>query len=308
MKLRCNHIQKQEVNIDRDLKHKRKMDEERVKQQDDIVRTLIRFMNEDLETISGSLSMSKDLAALEMLKEAIDIMLMQWEVVRNDIGVRQAAMLDDSFPAYKQLLNEKLSLCLQLAYTTTGNKAQMEKETMKVAHVAAEATSQTVITAKEELIDNLNASITDLRIKNDFLMSENQAANYRSQGMWIDVQARDAMIQETMTELESTKAELQSAKMKIKDLEKEVAAKDIIISQNQAMICDLQQAVTSLEKAVKVEKNKVEIYQLLLDQDVKYLNDNRLNDTLFAAGLHRNAPNKQYVCAKLYKTFAHEVR
>lgn len=45
--------------------------------QDDIIRTFIRNMNEDLETISGSLSMSKDLAALEMVKEAVDTMLMQ---------------------------------------------------------------------------------------------------------------------------------------------------------------------------------------------------------------------------------------
>ena len=55
--------------------------------------------------------------------------------------------------------------------------------------------------------------------------------------------------------------------------------------------------------ALKAEKNKVEIYQLLLDQDVKYLNDNRLNGALFEAGLHRNAPNKQYVRVNSRKTF-----
>jgi hypothetical protein len=254
MKLRCDHIQKQELKIDRDLKHKRKLDEERMADQDDIIRTLIRYMNEDLETISGSLSMSKDLAALEMLKEAVDTMLMQWEVVYKDFHIRQAAMLKDSFPAYKQLLNEKLNLYLQLAYATTGNKVLMEKETTKVTHVAAKAKSQSVIAAKEKLIDNLNASITDLRNKNHFLMSENLAANHLSQGMWTDVQTRDAMIKQTMTWLESTKAELQSAKKKITDLEKEVANKDIIISYGHRRINDLQQAVTSAENNVEEVK------------------------------------------------------
>jgi hypothetical protein len=246
MKLRCDHIEKQELNIDRDLKHKRKLDEERMTDQDDIVRTLIRYMNEDLETISGSLSMSKDLAALEMLKEAVDTMLMQWEVVYEDFHIRQAAMLKDSFPAYKQLFNEKLSLYLQLAYAT-GNKVLMEKETTKVTHVAAKAKSQSVIAAKEKLIDNLNASVTDLRNKNYFLMSENQAANHLSQGMWTGIQTRDAMINQAMTGLESTMAELQSVKKKITDLEKEVANKDIIISNGHGRINDLQQAVTSAE-------------------------------------------------------------
>ena len=247
MKLRCHHIQKQELNIDRDVKHKRKMDEERMKDQDEIVRTLIRYINEDLETISGSLSMSKDLTALGMLKEAVDTMLMQWEVVYEDFHNCQAAMLKDSFAAYKQLLNEKLDLYLQLAYAATGNQVLMERETMKAAHVAVEAKSQSVITAKEVLIDNLNANITDLRNKNNYLMSENQAANHLSQGMWTDVQARDAMIVETRTGLESTKAELQSAKKKITDLEKEIASKDIMISDGRRKINDLQLAVTSAE-------------------------------------------------------------
>jgi uncharacterized protein (DUF3084 family) len=254
MKLRCDHIQKQELNIERDLKHKRKLDEERMTDQNDIVRTLIRYMNEDLETISGSLSTSKDLAALEMLKEAVDTMLMQWEVVYEDFRIRQAAMLKYSFPAYKQLLNEKLSLYLRLACATTDNKVLMEKETMKVTHVAAEAKSQSVIGAKEELIGNLNASITDLRNKNNFLMSENQAANHLSQGMWTDVQIRDAMIKQTMTGLESTKAELQSAKKKITDLEKAAANKDIIISSGHRKINDLQQAVTSAENNMEEVK------------------------------------------------------
>jgi hypothetical protein len=130
MMIHCDHIQKQELNIDRDLKHQRKLDEERIKEQDGIVRTLVRYMNEDLETISGSLSTPKDLKALGMLKEAVEIMLMQWKVVHEDFHLRQASVLDDSFPAYKQLLNEKLSLYFQFACATTGNKALLEKETI----------------------------------------------------------------------------------------------------------------------------------------------------------------------------------
>ena len=68
MKFRCDYIQKQQFNFDRGLMQKRKLDEERIVEQDSVVRTLIRYMNEDLETISGSLSMPRDLTPLEMLK------------------------------------------------------------------------------------------------------------------------------------------------------------------------------------------------------------------------------------------------
>jgi len=130
MMLHCDRIQKQELNMDRDLKHQRKLDEDRIKDQDGIVRTLIRYMNEDLGTISGSINMPKDLTALENLKEAVEILLMQWEVVQDDFHIRQAAMLENSFPAYKQLVNEKFDVYFRLACATAGNMAVMEKETM----------------------------------------------------------------------------------------------------------------------------------------------------------------------------------
>lgn len=258
MMLHCDHIQKQEFNIDRGLKHQRKLDEERIKEQDGIVRTLVRYMKEDLETISGSLNTAKDLKALGMLKEAVEIMFMQWEVVYDDFHTRQAAMLDDSFPTYKQLLNEKLNLYFQFAYATTGNKALLEKEAMKVAHVAAEAKSQSVIAVKEELIGKLNANITDLRNTINFLMLEDQAANHHSHGMLTNIQAWVATIVERMTAIETTNAELQSVKMKIKDLQKAVADNRVVMSQNQRRICELQQAIISTEDNRNMAKERSE--------------------------------------------------
>lgn len=50
-----------------------------------------------------------------------------------------------------------------------------------------------------------------------------------------------------------------------------------------------------LVKSMENMTNENGIYRALVEQDVQFLNDNRINGTLFEAGLHRNAPKNGYV-------------
>ncbi len=335
MMLHCDRIQKQELNMDRDLKHQRKLDEDRIKDQDGIVRTLIRYMNEDLGTISGSINMPKDLTALENLKEAVEILLMQWEVVQDDFHIRQAAMLENSFPAYKQLVNEKFDVYFRLACATAGNMAVMEKETMTELESAK---------WMENKMEAVNVSHTfwgralaalsrrcalalrrpTFKFTNAKTQKTNAEQDDQLKKLSLDLETHKTHADELRCKNTELEKELEKRDNKIKELISDTSEKDARLAGELARVKNEVEMYKSIVKkeadssnearlkdplfdrmlaVLKAEKNKVEIYQLLLDQDVKYLNDNRLNGTLYKEGLHRNAPNKQYVRVNSYKTF-----
>lgn len=92
-------------------------------------------------------------------------------------------------------------------------------------------------------------------------------------------------------------AELEQSKKKAAEAE-EIARP--FTDSDKARMLNLRKHNEELVKKLDNMANEKIIYKALIEQDVKFLNDNRINGTLFEAGLHRNAPKKGYVSQSYY--------